>query len=105
MIYLTAAQTAYITILLFSVVLVIALIILLVFKNVYRPKHIRELTYLKLKSLSDANDYLLLNNYKLHLDDNHTGVIDHILISNKYIILVSDYAISGVYLAIFLMMN
>lgn len=96
MIYLSAAQTAYIVIVILSVILVGILIGVLIFKNIYRPKHIRELTYLRLKNLCDANDYLLLNNYKLHLDDNNTGTVDHVVISNKYIILINDFPISGV---------
>ena len=39
---------------------------------------------------------MLLNNYKIAIDDKNTGVIDHIVISNKYIIVINDFAISGV---------
>lgn len=96
MIKLSIAQTAYITSAIIGGILVICLIALLIFRNVYEKKHIRELTYLKLSKLAEYNDYLLLNNYRINIDDKHVAFIDHILISDKYIILINDFAISGV---------
>lgn len=42
------------------------------------------------------NDFLLLNNYRVDFDDKHFGVIDHILISKKYIYVICDFDLSGV---------
>lgn len=96
MILLSVAQTAYIASASIGILFIAALVAFLFYKNRYAQKHIRELTYLKLYRLSQSNDYLLLNNYKVNIDDKHIGVIDHILICKKYIVLVNDFAISGV---------
>ena len=96
MIYLSVNQTIYVVILVFSILIVLGLIAFVIIKNFYRPKHIKELTYLKLKNLCNANDYLLLNNYKLHLDDKNIGTIDHVVICDKFIVIVNDFALSGV---------
>ena len=45
---------------------------------------------------SNLNDYLLLNDYHIHIDDKHVGVIDHVLITNKFIIIINDFMYSGV---------
>ena len=96
MIYLSSAQTAYIVVLVVAVLVIVALIVLLFIKNKYRPKHIRELTYIKLHHFCEANDYLLLNNYRINIDDSNIGIIDHVVISNKFIIIINDFPISGV---------
>ena len=44
----------------------------------------------------NLNDYLLLNDYHIHIDDKHVGVIDHVLITNKFIIIINDFMYSGV---------
>ena len=93
---LTTPQIAYITSSIVAGVVLILLFAFLIYKNFYENKHIRELTYLKLYSLAQRNDYLLLNNYRVQIDDKHVGFIDHVLISKKYIILINDFAISGV---------
>ncbi|MCQ2802865.1 MAG: NERD domain-containing protein [Bacilli bacterium] len=59
-------------------------------------KHFKEATYLKLSSLAENNDFLLLNNYKIDFDDSHVGLIDHLLISKKYIFAINDFSLSGV---------
>ena len=96
MILLNSAQTAYVITSVLASVLVIALIFFFVFQNIYRHKHIRELTYLKLSKQCEYNDYLLLNNYRINIDDSNIGIIDHVVISKKYIIIINDFAISGV---------
>ena len=96
MILLSSAQTAYVAVFTICVPLIISLIIYLVYKNVHRHKHIKELTYLKLKRFCESNDYLLLNEYRIEIDDSHVGMIDHIVVSDKYIFIINDFPISGV---------
>ena len=96
MILLSATQTAYVISAAIAGALVIALIVLFIFKNAYAPKHIKELTYMKLSRICNENDYLLLNNYRIPIDDTNIGSIDHIVISNKFIIIINDFSLSGV---------
>ena len=78
------------------VLFIILLVVIFLYKRVYKKKHFKEVTYLKLARLAKYNDYLLLNNYKLDFDDRHVALIDHILISKKYIFLITDFDLSGV---------
>lgn len=93
---LSTNQTLYIVLSSIGIILILVLLFVLVFKTFYERKHIRELTYFRLSHLCDRNDYLLLNNYRIPIDDKNIGLIDHIVISNKYIIVINDFAISGV---------
>lgn len=93
---LSVNQTAYISSAIVASLIVIVLLIYLCFRLFYERRRIRELVYLKLYRLSQRNDYLLLNNYRINIDDNHIALIDHILISKKFIILINDFSISGV---------
>ena len=67
-----------------------------IYKRIYNRKRYHETIYLKLSKLAELNDYLLLNNYRVDFDDKHFGVIDHILISKKYIFVINDFDLSGV---------
>ena len=96
MILLSTSQTLYISLAIIGILVVIFLICLLYFRNIYRNKHARELTYLKLSKICEHNDYLLLNDYHIDFDDRNKGLIDHLVISNKYIIIISVFSISGV---------
>lgn len=96
MILLSTSQTLYISLAIIGVLVVIFLICLLYFRNIYRNKHARELTYIKLSKICEHNDYLLLNDYHIDFDDKNKGLIDHLVISNKYIIIISVFSISGV---------
>ena len=96
MILLSTSQTLYISLTIIGILVVIFLICLLYFRNIYRNKHARELTYLKLSKICEHNDYLLLNDYHIDFDDRNKGLIDHLVISNKYIIIISVFSISGV---------
>ena len=96
MILLSTSQTLYISLAIIGILVVIFLICLLYFRNIYRNKHARELTYLKLSKICEHNDYLLLNDYHIDFDDKNKGLIDHLVISNKYIIIISVFSISGV---------
>ncbi len=96
MILLSSIQIAYIISAIIAGLLIIALFVVLIFQNAYAPKHIRELTYMKLSRICNENDYLLLNNYRIPIDDSNIGSIDHIVISNKFIIIINDFSLSGI---------
>ena len=96
MILLSVAQTLYISLGTVGVLVILFLLCFLFYRNVYVRKHARELTYLKLSRICEHNDYLLLNDYRIDFDDANTGLIDHLVISNKYIIIISVFSISGV---------
>lgn len=96
MILLSTSQTLYISLAIIGVLVVIFLICLLYFRNIYRNKHARELAYFKLNKICEHNDYLLLNDYHIDFDDKNKGLIDHLVISNKFIIIISVFSISGV---------
>lgn len=96
MILLTTSQALYISLGSIGILLVVFLFLILFYRTRYVKKHARELTYLKLSRICEHNDYLLLNDYRIDFDDSNTGIIDHLVISNKYIIIISVFSISGV---------
>lgn len=96
MIYLNTAQKIYISVATLVALLIVLLLFVFIRKEVYLKKHFKEATYLKLSSLAENNDFLLLNNYKIDFDDSHVGLIDHLLISKKYIFVINDFSLSGV---------
>ena len=96
MLLLTTPQKIYISAAVASVLLVLLLVGIFIYKKWYTKKHYKEAVYIKLSRLANENDYLLLNNYTINFDESHVGVIDHILISKKYIIVINDFPISGV---------
>ena len=93
---LNVNQTLFVVFLILGIAVVIILLALLAFLFIYRSRHVKELTYLKLNKIAQENDYLLLNNYRIHIDDNHVANIDHILITDKFIVIINDFKISGV---------
>lgn len=95
-ILLTTPQKIYIASSVVAIMLIVLICFFYIKRNVYPKKHYKEATYLKLASLGENNDYLLLNNYKIDFDDNHVGNIDHLLISKKYIFVINDFSLSGV---------
>lgn len=96
MILLSVAQTLYISLGTIGILVILFLLCFLYYRNRYVRKHARELTYLKLSRICEHNDYLLLNDYRIDFDDSNKGLIDHLVISNKYIIIISVFSISGV---------
>ena len=95
-IYLSTPQVTYISLAIIAIAVVFVLLFYLIFRNFYESKHIKELTYRSLYRLANKNDYLLLNNYRIPIDDKNVGFIDHILITKKFIVLINDFSISGV---------
>ena len=96
MILLTFAQSLYISLSIIGGLLVFLLLAVLYYKNIYTKKHLKNRVGRTLYKLSNLNDYLLLNDYRINIDDTHYGEIDHILITNKFIIIINDFQISGV---------
>ena len=96
MINLTNNQKIYIACLVVGVALLIVGTCFFIYKKIYTKKRYHETIYLKLDKMARLNDYLLLNNYRVEFDDTHFGVIDHILISHKYIFVINDFDLSGV---------
>ena len=96
MILLTNLQKIYIASIVIAGILAIILILFFLYRHVYTKKHFKETVYFKLAGLAKLNDYLLLNNYGVDFDDDHIGVIDHLLISKKYIYVINDFELSGV---------
>lgn len=96
MILLSISQALYISFAIIWVLVILILLCVLFYRTRYAKKHARELTYLRLSRLCEKSDYLLLNDYKVNLDDSNTAIIDHLVISNKYIIVISVFSISGV---------
>ena len=95
-IYLSTPQVTYISLAIIAIAVIFILLFYLIFRNFYEAKHIKELTYRSLYRLANKNDYLLLNNYRIPIDDKNVGFIDHILITKKFIVLINDFSISGV---------
>ena len=93
---MTNPQKIYIASVVAASIIVVLLAFIFIFKFYYAKKHYREVTYLRLARLARINDYLLLNNYAVDFDDSHVGIIDHILISKKYIFVINDFSLSGV---------
>lgn len=96
MIYLNNNQKIYIALTVAGIVVVLLLTAFFFYKKVFAKRHFREATYLRLANLCNKNDYLLLNHFAIDFDDTHIGVIDHIVISKKYIFIINDFALSGV---------
>lgn len=96
MILLSISQALYISFAIIGVLVILILLCVLFCRTKYAKKHARELTYLRLSRLCEKKDYLLLNDYKVNFDDSNTAIIDHLVISDKYIIVISVFSISGV---------
>ena len=93
---MTDNQKIYIAFLVIGASLLIVLCALYFFHKVYKKKHYKEATYLKLSKLAKYEDFLLINNYKISFDQEHIGVVDHLLGGNKYLYFINDFSLSGV---------
>lgn len=89
-------QGLYISLSTLGTLIVLSLLWLAFYRNFFKKRHLKGIVGRKLYHYADVNDYLLLNNYHIHIDDKHIGEIDHILITNKFIIVIHDFSISGV---------
>ncbi len=96
MFLLSNSQAIYISLLIIGVILVILIFIFLLYKNILSKKRIKKITMNRLYRFANVNDYLLLNNYKIQIDDKNEGVIDHLLITDRFIFVIHDFNLSGV---------
>ena len=96
MVLLSFDQSIYISLLILGVLVILLLLFLLYYRNYFKKKNLNAVVARHLYRYANINDYLLLNNYRIHIDDNHIGKIDHVLVTNKYIIVINDFSISGV---------
>ena len=96
MFLLTQPQAIYLSLLITGVILVILIFVFLLYKNILSKKRIKKITMNRLYRFANVNDYLLLNNYKIQIDDTHEGVIDHLLITDRFIFVIHDFNLSGV---------
>jgi hypothetical protein len=96
MIMLSLSQKIYISFAILGGLIVIFLLWLLFYRNLYKKYCLKKAVGYTLYRYSNLNDFLLLNDYRVHIDDKHIGHIEHVLISNKFIIIINDFQISGV---------
>lgn len=96
MFLLSKSQAIYISLLIIGVILVILIFVFLLYKNILSKKRIKKIAMNRLYRFANINDYLLLNNYKIQIDDKNEGVIDHLLITDRFIYVIHDFNLSGV---------
>lgn len=96
MFLLSNSQAIYISLLIIGVILVILIFVFLLYKNILSKKRIKKIAMNRLYRFANINDYLLLNNYKIQIDDKNEGVIDHLLITDRFIYVIHDFNLSGV---------
>ena len=96
MILLNFSQRLYISFAIVGAIVVLLLTTILLYKNFYVKKRFKFIIGYILYRYSNLNDYLLRNEYRLHIDEKHIGQIDHVLITNKFIVTINDFSISGV---------
>ena len=95
MILLNNDQKIYLSLLIVGGVIVLLLLFFLIYRNFIAKRRIKIRTGKRLYRFANVNDYLLLNNYKIQIDEKNMGVVDHILITNKFIFVIHDFPISG----------
>lgn len=93
---LSLSQKIYISAAILGGLVILLLLWILFYKNFLKRHRLRKTVGYKLYRFSNLYDYLLLNDYEINYDDKHTGMIDHVLITNKYIVIINDFQISGV---------
>ncbi len=93
---LNTNQRIYISVVIIASVIVLALLALLFYNNIYKKRNFKKVVGYSLYRYSTLQDYLLLNDYHIHIDENHISDIDHIVITNKFIVIINDFALSGV---------
>ena len=96
MILISFIQGLYISLSTLGILFVFMLLWVLFYKNVFSKKHLAGAVSRKLYRFSILNDHLLLNDYRVPIDNKNIGDINHILVTNKFIIVIHDFSISGV---------
>ena len=92
----TNEQQIYLSLMIVGVFFALLILVFLFYRIFFRGKNLKNSTYKMLYRYSGLNDYLLLNNYHIHIDTNNVGDINHVLISNKFIVVINVFPISGV---------
>ena len=93
---LNISQKIYISVAILGGLIVLTLLFVLFYKNFLKGHRLKKLVGYKLYRFSNLNDYLLLHDYYVNIDDKSKGLVDHILITNKFIVVINDYQVSGV---------
>ena len=93
---LTFEQKLYLSFVIVGAMLVMLLLFVFLYRNVIVKKRFKNSVGHLLYRYSNLNDYLLLNNYHIYIDDKNIGEIDHVLITNKFIVVINDAQLSGV---------
>ncbi len=58
-------------------------------------KHPKQAFYKKIIKIANYRDYYLINEFKVHPEDEYSPSVDHLLLGNKYIYLIYDYYFEG----------
>ena len=93
---LSISQKIFISAAILGGLIVLLLLWILFYKNFLKSHRLKKTVGYKLYRFSNLNDYLLLHDYYVNIDDKNKGLIDHILITNKFIVVINDYQVSGV---------
>ena len=96
MINLSIPQRIYLSCLIAGVIIVLILLLVFLYKNFYKKLRFNNVVGFSLYRYCNLHDYLLLNDYHILLDEKHVGDINHVLITNKSIVIINDFPISGV---------
>ncbi len=89
---ITLLNTIQITFIVVIAVIVVALLVVLavfLYKRSKKNKY-KEFCYKTVRKIADYQDYYLINEFEFNVDDNHYGMIDHVLFGDKYIYLITS---------------
>jgi len=92
---LTTAQLAFIIIIPLILVLIGILILIFFYLKKKKKDKFKESYYKKINDIVMYNDYLLLNQFPITLEEGNKTLIDHIVCGNKFIYLISDFYFGG----------
>jgi len=92
---LTSAQLAFIIALPIIVVVIALLVFLFFVVRRKRAKLYKENYYRKINDIVQYHDYFLLNQFPLKIEDHKKVFIDHIVLAEKYIYVISDFYFQG----------
>ena len=92
---LTLGQLLFVIIVPSIVVIIIAVILFLVFRQKNVKKEFKMHYYKTIYKIAMDNDYYLINNFLFKVSDSLVARIDHILFADKYIYIISDCYYDG----------
>ncbi len=95
---ITLLNTIQIVFIVVAVVVAVALLVIFIAVPLYKynkKKKYREYCYKTVRKIADYQDYYLINEFEFNIDDNHYGMIDHVLFGEKYIYLITSNYYSG----------